>query len=501
MIRKYLTLGLVACALAPLFAQSQQDLSQQLDEMVRQGIADWQVPALAVAVVKDQEVLFMKTYGENELGKGEQANDQTMFMMGSTTKALTAMALAMLIDEGKLNWEDKVIDYLPEFRLKDPYVTRELTIRDLLTHRSGMGNTDFLWIGDASTEEILHKMRLIDPQYSFRGGYTYQNIMYVVAGEVVEKLSGMSWEGFIQTRIFDPLGMERSTPKGRNLAKMGNFVKPHYIMEDEVKLIPRTDIDAIAAAGDAWASIEDMTKWMNFLLDDAKVDGEYLVQPETFEELFQPQIIIPKSQFYATAALSNPTWTSYAMGWFQHDYKHYDLSYHTGSLAGLIAIIGLVRSEGFGVYVFGNVDHAELRHAIMYKAIDLYLDKDNSRNWHKEVFELFHPKDAPSESTRPSLNIVKLNKTKPSLKLSEYVGNFSHPYLGNIAVQMNNSSKAKLNMEYEQLQASLSHWHINTFQVEWSIPRLGNSMIDFLIDPAGKVNAVSFWGERFNKKP
>ena len=356
-----------------LSAQVSQSELADFDAYVEQARKQWKVPGLAISIVKDGKVIFSNGYGVRELGTDRAVTDETLFAMASTTKAVTATAMAMLVDEGKVAWSDRVIDHLPEFRLKDPYVTRELRVKDLFTHNAGLGNADVLWYGlKLDSEEIVRRMQYMEPSYSFRGGYRYQNLMYLVAGQLIERVSGLSWEEFVAQRIFSPLDMLRSFPTQALSSASANRAKAHYYIQGKMAPILDTDADMIGPAGSGWTCVSDMTKWMNFLLDSARVNGERLVSAENFIQLFRPQIVLPYESFYPSKHLTQPTWTTYALGWFQHDYHGRAVSFHTGSLAGTVAICGLIPKERLGVYIQGNLDHAEVRHALMYKVFDLF---------------------------------------------------------------------------------------------------------------------------------
>ena len=394
----FVNILLLACSLSvfSLFAQNKKQ-NASFDNFIKKGMTEWQIPGLTVSVIQKGQVLFSGAYGITSLESKTQVRNDTRFMIGSTTKAMTAFGLALLVEDGKIGWDDPVILHLPEFRLKDPWVTREITIRDLLVHHAGLGNADFLWfIRDISPTEIVSKLELIEPAYSFRNGWVYQNIMYGVAGQVIERVSGLSWAEYMKKRIFNPLGMFRTVPLSEERLKDENYVKPHYKIDGKISEIDGIYAGKVAPAGDVWSTIVDMSKWAAFLLDSCKLNGKRMVSEKIYKELFTPQNIVPPSQYYPTMVLTNPRWTTYALGWFQQDYRGKALSFHTGSLPGLIAIIGLVPDEDFGVVVMGNLDHAELRHAIMLKAIDLYLEKDDSRDWLREIYDLYDVFEKPN---------------------------------------------------------------------------------------------------------
>lgn len=270
-------------------AQSLEQKIKEFDAYIEKSRQDWRAPGMAVAVVKDGKVLLQKGYGVRELGKENKVDAQTLFSCASTTKAMTAVCMGMLVDEGKIKWEDRVIDYLPEYQLYDPTTTRELRILDLFLHNSGVGNADYLWtFMDIPAKEMLDRMRLVKPSYSLRSSFIYQNLFYVAAGEVIEKVSGKPWEAFIQEKIFTPLGMNRTAPK-RKYIKDNNQVVPHYEVNKKIKPITYTQDHAIGSAGSVWSSAEDMAKWMICMLDSSSMPvAAYLSQPPGLKCSSQP---------------------------------------------------------------------------------------------------------------------------------------------------------------------------------------------------------------------
>lgn len=336
-------------------SQSVQKQVKLLDDYIENAVTVWNPPGLAVTVVKDGEIVFTKAYGTRTLGENKPVDKHTLFGCMSTTKAFTAAALAMLVDEGKLKWDDHVINCLPDFQLYDPYMTREITVRDLLTHRTGLGNTDYLWGWmQISGDSALYKMRDVKPSYSLRSSFIYQNLMYLAAGKVIEKVSGQSWESFLKERIYIPLEMNETFAKYEMVKDIKNKADAHFPYEGKIIKIDQLIADEIGPAGSMWSSINDIGKWIQFLLNDGIHKGDTLISDRNFKELFKPQQIIPSNEFYPTQKLTKPNWTTYGLGWFQHDYRGKIVQFHTGSLPGMIAIAGLIPEENIGVYVMGN---------------------------------------------------------------------------------------------------------------------------------------------------
>jgi len=483
--------------LTPLTAQEYDKILKELDTYANNAVKQWRVPGLSITVVKDGQSVFTKSYGVRTLGKPEKVNNQTMFLCASTTKAFTATAIAMLVDDGKLNWDDRVINHMPEFQLYDPYVTRELTVRDLLTHRAGLGNADFLWgLLDIPSEEILYRVRYLKPSYSLRSGYTYQNIMFLAAGILIEKVSGKSWADFLKERIYQPLGMTSTVAYKKQTDGITNIVSPHYIIDDKIEVIEQTNADLIGPAGSMWSNVDDMSKWLKFLLDSAKINDNRLLETGTYSEMFKPQTIIPKNQFYPTASLTKPKWTTYGLGWFQHDYKGKAVDFHTGSLAGMVAIAGLIREENLGVYIMGNLDHAEVRHALMYKVFDLFLGEP-SRDWSNEFLELYAGFEKETEAKQKEFEDNRVLNTNPSFKLDNYTGSYSDPLYGEIEITLINN---KLRLSFtEENYLELEHWHFDTFRGQWPKRWYGKTNATFSLDGDGKIEKLNIMGLIYSK--
>ena len=497
-MKKLLTLCLFACIANVALAQ-QKTNNEKLDAMILQGMGDWKVPGLAAIVVKDGEVVFQKTYGVKNLETKEPVDENTLFNMGSTTKAVVAIAMGILVDDGKLNWDDKVVDHLPSFKLPDSYITADATVKDLLTHNLGIANADALWTVDSvSTRETIRRFQFAKKTYPLRGGFTYQNIMYAVAGEVIAAVSGKPWNEFVKERIFDPLGMTRTQAIAGDIFRAGNYVTPYMDdPEDGMVEVEYGFSDQIGPAGMICSTAHDISNYLTFLVNDGIYGSETLVKPKTFKYLFEPHSFLGSGGSYPTNALTKPNWNTYGLAWFQQDYKGNKLDFHTGSLFGLVAIAGVMHDKNMAVYVFANLDHAELRHAILYKAIDLYAFEDDSRDWHTEVFKLYQgfKKEGLAKSKKKAEERVKNSKT--SLPLVDYAGRYKNDMLGEAKVVTRNTS---MQIDFNDfITYNLEHWHFDTF-VTNKDPRFREKLeIRFELDNNGKIKQFDFMGEKFTK--
>jgi len=498
-MRRAVSVVLLAVLLAPS-ASGQQPLAG-LDAYISKTMPDWKTPGLAIAVVKDGEVVFAHGYGVRELGKPAPVDTRTLFAIGSTTKAMTAALVGMLVDEKKVDWDAPVITYMPWFQLKDPAVTREVTVRDLLTHRAGLGNADYLWYGQrASTDEILRRVRLIDPAYPVRSGFIYQNVMYAAAGALIEAVSGKSWADTIRARIFEPLGMRDTIATAATLAKQPNVASPHAIVDGRVRVIDNLSVDPVAAAGAVWSNVDDMAKWMQFLLNGGRTggaNGKALLSKETFAELFTPQTIAPY-ETYPTTRLTRPHWMTYGLGWFQQDYHGRAVDFHTGSIDGMVAIHGLIRDDRLGVYVLGNRDHTELRHALMYTVFDRYAGRSD-HDWSAEFLKLYTGLQNEADEERAKKDARRVSGTAASLPARKFAGDYSDPLHGDVKVT---DEAGGLGIRYgAAFVGTLEHWHYNTFRATWKAVWRAPELVNFVLDSDGEPATLEMMGARFARKP
>ena len=489
--RRLALLSAVALTLfhAPHPAWAQESPLQGFDAYVAAAVADWDATGLAIAVVKDGRLLFAKGYGVRHLNDGGAVDEHTRFSIGSTTKAMTAASLGMLVDEGKVAWDDPVTKHLPWFRMKDPWVTREITVRDLLTHRAGLGNADFLWYErDTDTRAVVEGLAMVEPAYSMRSSFIYQNIMYATAGEVVAAVSGMPWTEFVRTRIFRPLGMDETVPLLSETVGKPNVARPHHRVDGVTVPIENASVDPVASAGSVWSSVSDMSKWLRFLLAGGVAeDGTRLLQESTVEELFLPQSFVTPSQFYPTQAVTKPHWMTYGLGWFQEDYRGEKVDFHTGSIDGMVAIAGLIRDSNLGVYVLANRDHVEVRHALMYRVFDLFLGGE-VRDWSAELKTLYDGLAEQGEKARAEALAARVAGTSPSLQLSAYVGRYADPLFGELVVT-ETPSGLRADMGPGQ-PGALEHWNYDTFRIVFDARWRGWTLATFRLGTDGTVASV-----------
>jgi CubicO group peptidase (beta-lactamase class C family) len=500
-MRKYLLpilATIIVCINATAQRKARLDTSAYFDAYVQQTMQLWKTPGMSIVVVKDGNIVFKKGYGVTELGKPAAFTTSTLSICASTTKAMTAVCMGMLVDEGKVKWTDKVSDISPELKLYDNYANSELTVKDLFTHNTGLGNADWLWTLGNPLDTVINKMRLLKPAYSFRSSFIYQNLMYIVAGEVIHRVSGKTWDEFIKERLFTPLGMQHTYPNYTASVGEPSHITPHFMNDDSiVKPIRFIEYKGIDAAGGVWSCVDDINKWVLCLLDSTKINGKPLLKPETYAMLFTPASMVTPSQFYPTSKLIKPHWTTYGLGWFQEDYRGKMVNFHTGSLDGAVAICGLINDEHFGVYIFANRDHTEMRHALMYKAMDLWVWGDTKNDWSKDMFDMYNGMAVAAKKETKDFEAKRVLNTKPSLALKEYTGAYSNEVYGAANIALNSDS---LTLTFpNNVVVNLSHWHYNTFLGKFESDWNGKDWLTFSLNAEGKVSGFSFLGMDYNK--
>lgn len=480
-------------------AATAQSKADTLNAMMLQGIEDWHIPGMTAIVVQDGEVVFSEVYGVTNIDARTPVNSETLFNMGSTTKAMVAMALGILVDQGKIQWTDKVRTHLPEFQLSDPYITEEARVQDLLTHNLGISGADLLWFLDSvSTAQTLKRFAGAEKVYPIRGGFQYNNLMYVAAGEVIRSVSGMPWSDFVKINIFDPLEMNRTVAKASDIFSAGNYVTPYFYEPEEGLIeVAHNLSDQIGAAGMIWTSASDVTHYLQMLVGNGVYKGKTILEPETFEYLFKPHALIPEQEFYPTRELTDPKWTTYGLGWFQHDYRGEKLDFHTGSIGGLVAIAGIIHEKNTAVYFLANRDHAELRHAFMYKAMDLWAFPDGDRDWNAEIFDLYERLGNENRKRELASEKNRIKNTTTTVPLIAYAGSYTHPMLGEAIVK--NTPKG-LRVSFNDFTAyDLEHWHYDTFRSLNKDDFRSQPVFTFTMGAAGRPTGLQAFGETFTK--
>ena len=480
-------------------ATAQKAPLQGFDGYISKAMQDWKVPALAIAVVKNDSIVLMKGYGTRTMGTTQPVDEHTLFAIGSSSKAFTATLVAMLVDEGKMRWDDPITLYLPGFQLYDPYVSRELTIRDVLTHRSGLARGDLMWYAtDYDRDEIIRRVRFLKPSWSARARFGYQNIMYLAAGQSVARVAGKSWDDVLRERIFQPLGMTETNSSTRGLAGREDVATPHTDVDDTLRVVPWHNIDNIGPAGSINSSVADMIKWVRFQLAQGKVGDKSLVSASALGETHAAQMVIPIS---ADSKQINPFThlSSYGMGWFLQDYRGRELDQHGGNIDGMSAMVALMPEEKIGMVILTNANGSPVPSIAMYRVFDALLAQ-TPRDWNAEYRKAFDKQRALGKEAEQKRLAQRVAGTKPSQPLDKYVGTYSDSMYGDARVRLDGG---KLQMSYgTSFNGELEHWHFDTFRASWRNRSLGRAFATFALDADGKVKGVDIEGiGTFGRKP
>jgi CubicO group peptidase (beta-lactamase class C family) len=457
------------------------------DDYVSRAMRDWEVPGLAIAIVKNDKVLLAKGYGARKLGESAAVDERTMFAVGSTSKAFTAATIAMLVDEGKIKWDDPVTKFLPGFQLYDTYATREITVRDLLSHRSGLERGDLLWYATSyDRDEILRRVRYLKPGWSFRSRFGYQNIMFLGAGQVVATVSGKSWDEFVRQRIFTPLEMASTNTSIVALKSLDNVASPHAKLDGKVRPVAWRNIDNIGPAGSINSNALDMAQWIRLQLGEGKYKDSQLLSSGSIKEMHMPQTVL---RFEGLVEKLNPEthFLNYGLGWMLQDYRGRKVVQHGGNIDGMSAIVAMMPEEKLGLVILTNLNSTRLPGALMYKVFDAFLQAP-ARDWSADLLKVAKAQLEQAAAAEKKKEEDRTKGTSPSLPLSKYAGTYNDDMHGAAKV---NQEKGKLVVRFgPAFTGDLEHWHYDTFRVNWRDPMLGNNFATFVINAQGKAGEV-----------
>jgi CubicO group peptidase (beta-lactamase class C family) len=491
----WIVLACVAVAFAPPVCGAAP--LDGLESAIEEARELWQAPGLAVAIVKDGEVAFMDGFGTRTLGGEAPVDEHTLFTLASTSKAFVALAVGMLVDEGRVRWDDPVVKHLPGFRVADPYATREITVRDLLSHRTGVEPVDWLWIRGLDAADALPRLEHAEQAASLRAAWIYNNMMYVTAGEIVARVSGKSLPDFVRERILEPLGMDE-TVFTRELPAEGNVAGATVFDDGQpVAVEPYRSTAPLGAAG-LHSSVADMTRWLRFLLDEGRVGERRLVEPETFAELFEPQMAI-REITYPAAEEAKPHFYGYGLGWFLQDHRGRLLAMHTGSLFGTNALVALVPEEELGLVILINGDPVEYRHAFMYDVVDRFLGA-RGVDWSRRLHAVYGKLEAKERKEREEQRARIPARSEPSLSPAGYAGTYRNPLIGD-AVIAREGDGLVLRLEPDA-EFALTHWSYDTFEAQHVKRPDFRLRLTFTIGPDGVPTGYETEdGRRFARVP
>lgn len=463
-----------------------------LDALVERVRTTFDVPGMAVAIVKDDRVVLAGGYGVLSTQTGARVNAQSLFPIASNSKVVTATALGILVEEGKVEWDAPVIRYLPWFRLSDPFVTRELTVRDLLVHRSGLGlgAGDLLWWPPStySRREILERLAAIPLATSFRSAYAYDNVLYLAAGEIIEEASGLSWEEFVRTRIFDRVGMTLSRPRYDPAANGGNIAVPHAVIDGTVQPVTPFASDNVNPAGGIIASADDMAKWMQVLVARGRLsDGSRLFSERTWREITTLVTPMPNPEPPEELAALRTFVQGYALGLNVREYRGHHALTHTGGLPGFVSRVLLLPGVGVGVAVLTNQESGEAFNAVAYSVADHYIGAP-AVDW-VGAFEKARARTRASTAAAEGKSAAARDaSSNPSLPLAGYAGTYTDAWYGDIVIRESDGALSITFSKTPLLKGRLEHWQHDTFIARWTDRELrADAFVTFALNPDGTI--------------
>lgn len=478
-------------------AKSQPLSSKAIDDLAERSMKAFNVPGIAVAVIKDGKVIHSKGYGVRSLKTMQKVDEYTLFGIASNSKAFTAATLGILVDEGKIKWDDKVRDYIPEFKLYSPFVTEEFTIRDLLTHRSGMGlgAGDLMFFPDSSdftVKDVIYNLRFLKSVSSFRSKYDYDNNLYIIAGELVARVAGMSWDDFVEQRIIQPLGMTKTAASFDRLKDKSNVIDGHAQVEGKVQVIARSSVKIAHAAGGINSNIADMSKWVMLQLNHGKYGdnlSKKLFSETVHEEMWTPQTIIP----VYNPGPYNTHFASYGLGFFLSDVKGYKQVTHTGGLEGMVTQVTMIPELNLGIIVLTNQQEGGAFASITNQIKDSYFGitgtdrvKEYSEGRSKTVAQAKHLTDSIWNETE----VAKKNGIR--FDVATITGTYTDSWFGDVTISMQNGKLWFHSKRSPRLKGEMFYYKGNTFVVKWKDRSMdADAFVNFSLDEDGKGSGIT----------
>lgn len=493
-IQRLIVLTLFLFLLCQSFTFAQATASSPLhniDAYIEKTMSDWRIPGLSIAVVKDDKLIYVKGFGVRESGKADKVDERTIFPVGSITKSFTAASAGILFDEKKMTWDDAVTKHLPDFQLYDANLTNQVTIRDLLAHRTGLPRANGSLLSAYNRIETVRRMRYLKPIAGVRSQFTYNNQMYLAAGLAIEKAAQTSWDEFVKQRLFVPLKMTASNVSINDLKNQKNAASPHAVIGDKVQVLPYDDKNSIAPAGAINSNAVELANWVRLFLNNGKFEGKQILSPTAVRIMHGQQTVIP------VGSLSQKLFPSthlqgYAMGWFVRDYRGRKVVEHGGNVGGMTAQIGMLPEENLGVVILSNMDNSPAPQAIMYRVFNSFLgDADKQVDLSAEYKKLSDEGKAQMLAQEKEFAAKRQANVKTSLPLENFVGAYSNELYGSAQISEKNG---KLYLKFnEDSQGELEHWEKDTFRIVWTNPfyveAVGKTPVTFQIEN-GKVTEL-----------
>ena len=457
---------------------------QGLDEFINSRMKEWKVPGLSIAIVKDGQVIYSKGYGLRNAKENLPVTPQTLFAIGSITKSFTALAFNMLADDGKVDLDKPVHDYLPEFKLFDPFASERARPRDLLTHRTGLPRHDLIWYSsDFSREDLVRRFGLVEPSKDFRSAWQYNNLAIATVGYLEGKVSGLGWEGLVKQRILDPLAMSHTNFSDNDSIKTSDFALPYEVKKDVITEVPFHIIDQIGPAGSINSSVDDMSRYLIFQLGKGKVGDKQLVSEARLLDMHAPQTIISSPEKYKE--LGAP---SYGQCWVVTAYRGHKLVWHNGGIDGFNAQLAMLPNDNLGLVVLTNIGGSPLPDLIQYNVFDQLLGLDTV-DWTKRMRDARDERKKTEEEEKKKGDPNRKQGTHPSHDLPAYVGVYENPAYGTLKVESKGNG---FTVSINKLSVNVEHYHYDIFSVpDDPDEQFGGTKFKFITATDGNIDSVS----------
>ncbi|MEW6512296.1 MAG: serine hydrolase [Bacteroidota bacterium] len=475
---------------------AQPSVPPDIDAYAQRVLKQFEVPGIALTIVKDGKVLLARGYGIRKMGSPDKVDDRTVFAIASNTKAFTATALALLVEEGKIEWDAPVIRYLSWFRLSDPYVTAELTVRDLLVHRSGLGlgAGDLLWwpATDLKPREIVRRLVNIPLATSFRSRYAYDNVLYMAAGELIEAVSGQPWHEFVQTRIIDKLGMHETGVRHSDIARLPNAAYSHARIEGKVRPVNPYLSENVDAAGGIVTNARDIAQWLIVQLDSGRTTtGMQLFTPATTRELWSVVTPMPVDPPAPELNALRSNFAGYGLGFGLRDYRGYKLLTHGGALPGFVSRIAMIPELKLGVAVFTNQESDDAFMSLSCHVLDYYIGGTQT-DWVGGFARLRARTDSLVVARERKTALERDSLSHPSLPLERYARDYEDAWYGTISIVKEGNGLVMRLSHTPGMVGDLEHWQYDTFRVRWRDRELrADAFVTFALTAEGKIDRAT----------
>jgi len=479
-------LAFVLLSSVPVIAQQQEKDYKALEKYIEKAVDDFEIPGIAIGIIKNNEVVFLKGFGYRNTDTKKKVDENTVFGIASCSKAFTAASVAILVDEGKLKWDDKVIDHYPSFQMYDPYITSEMTIRDLLCHRSGLEtfDGDLIWYGsNRSREEVVSRIKYRKNENSFRSKFGYSNVMYITATEVVKAVTGHSWDAFINEKIFQPLGMTSTNTTNSTFDKGMNIAWPHI----DGKPVDFINYDNTGGAAAMNTSASDLLKWVQLMLDKGVLNDTLIFSKKQYYTLVSPQTILPSG---AAEKIGGTHFSSYGLGWFLKDVEGMKVIQHGGGLPGFHSKVVFVPEDSLGYVILANQISGVVG-ALDRKILDFFLT-DSDKDWAQLYLDYEKKQAVKKEMADSILDASRIKDSKPSLQQEAYTGIYEDKMYGQAEVEIKDGKLfVTLLPTAELFHSKMEHWHFDTFKIEFNDPFLPPGFVTFNIDSKGNTTGFT----------